>query len=276
MKSSRAFTLMEVLVVISIIALLMAILVPGLALATKTARQMKSKTQLKGIHNTFVVYAEQNNGWYPSLNNTGDPTYYDYVVNSNTSEAGDVAAPPLVPVVGAELAFWLVLREALLQPGDLVSPVDDATLEFESQTTPTKYFVWDSGVTAGYPTPPDDSWGSANYSYATLEIETSLVRRRLWRDNGQAQLPIASDRAIDNDDTSPAGNGIVGEIRSIHTNPDLDVNRWDGFMVWNDGHVSRSSEVVPTRLSDETPNTEDDLFEDLDTLLRHDNITPGY
>ena len=93
--------------------------------------------------------------------------------------------------------------------------------------------------------------------------------RSLWRANGNAQLPIASDRAINND-TDAAGN----EIKSIHTNPGPDQDAWDGFIVWNDGHVTRDGDVVTTRLSDETPNNNDELFFDTaaanDTLLDHD------
>ena len=269
MRSSRAFTLMEVLVVISIIALLMAILVPGLALAKRTANQMKSKTQLKSIQNNFVVYSDKNNDWYPGVTNTGANGYYDYVVNTNDSDLDIPVTPGAAPYgPGAVTAFWLLMREAFLLPEDVVSPVDDETLQFDPVTIDGDG-LYDVDDVDGDPV---DTWGFGNYSYATLEISVSSgVRRRLWRNNGNAQLPIAGDRAIKND----ADDSGSGAIRSIHTNPDEDITRWNGFIVWNDGHVSQGNEQAdtPTRLSDANPINDDYLFgAPGNTLLQHNNV----
>ena len=273
MRSSRAFTLMEVLVVISIIALLMAILVPGLAMARKMGNQMKSKTQLRAIQNSFVIYSDKNNDWYPGVDNTGANGYYDYIVNDQSTNDGVRVTPGAAPFgPGAVLAFWLLLREAFLLPEDVVSPVDNEKLIFTPD--PALIFGGLYSVGAGIAGVRDDDWTEANYSYATLKIADvpgDDMRRRLWRNNGNAQLPIASDRAIDNDDTSGAGNAIVGEIRSIHTNPDLDRNDWSGYIAWNDGHVTQGTDTAetPTRLTDERPTNNDYLFDTADAALQH-------
>ncbi len=71
MRRPRAFTLIELLVVISIIALLIGILLPALGAARRTARQMQSSTQVRGIHNALVTYAQGNKSYFPGILPTG-------------------------------------------------------------------------------------------------------------------------------------------------------------------------------------------------------------
>ena len=71
MRRTEGFTLIELLVVISIIALLIGILLPALGLARETARQMQSSTQVRGIHNALVTYAQGNKSYYPGIMPTG-------------------------------------------------------------------------------------------------------------------------------------------------------------------------------------------------------------
>ena len=55
MKKSKAFTLIEVLVVISIISLLISILLPALSSARAAARDLKCKTQLRQIGTANIM-----------------------------------------------------------------------------------------------------------------------------------------------------------------------------------------------------------------------------
>ena len=63
----RAFTLIELLVVIAIVALLIAILLPTLNAARKTAEQVKCYSNLRQIALSSTMYADANNGWSPAL-----------------------------------------------------------------------------------------------------------------------------------------------------------------------------------------------------------------
>jgi prepilin-type N-terminal cleavage/methylation domain-containing protein len=69
MKKNRGFTLIELLVVIAIIALLIGILLPALSKARQSARQLKDSTQVRGLVQSMVTWAQtnQDNYMYPSL-----------------------------------------------------------------------------------------------------------------------------------------------------------------------------------------------------------------
>lgn len=65
MKRRFAFTLVELLVVIGIIALLVSILLPALGKARRQAVLTQCQAQLKDIGNTLAMYASANKGSYP-------------------------------------------------------------------------------------------------------------------------------------------------------------------------------------------------------------------
>src|SRR5262245_59587967 len=67
-----AFTLVELLVVIGIIAVLMAILLPSLNNARQTAIRIKCASNLRQIGQAFVLYNVNNRGYViPSYTMTG-------------------------------------------------------------------------------------------------------------------------------------------------------------------------------------------------------------
>jgi prepilin-type N-terminal cleavage/methylation domain-containing protein/prepilin-type processing-associated H-X9-DG protein len=89
-RARKGFTLVELLVVIGIIALLISILLPGLAAARRQAGAVKCAAALRELGNAFQMYSIENKGYYPVVQHD------NYVVGSIKPPGG----------TGNSAAFW--------------------------------------------------------------------------------------------------------------------------------------------------------------------------
>lgn len=64
----RAFTLVELLVVIGVIAVLISLLLPALNRARASARSVKCMANLRQIGVGYQMYRNDNNNWFPPVN----------------------------------------------------------------------------------------------------------------------------------------------------------------------------------------------------------------
>src|SRR5687768_16715508 len=79
----RGFTLVELLVVISIIGMLMALLLPAVQSARESGRSNTCRNNLRNLSLSVIQY-ETNRSAYPGYNNDIDPTVpYDGVLDDN-------------------------------------------------------------------------------------------------------------------------------------------------------------------------------------------------
>lgn len=77
-ESRRAFTLVELLVVIGIIAVLVSILLPALNKARTAASAVRCGSNMKQIGHALMLYANENKGFLPPLaRNWGSPFWMD-------------------------------------------------------------------------------------------------------------------------------------------------------------------------------------------------------
>lgn len=174
----RAFTLIELLVVISIIALLIAILLPALGAARESAQKLQSSTQVRGIHQGFVVYGQSNDGFYPGVNGVFSDTAKIFVhenqIDSISGERNNAGNR-----VSARIA--IALEDDLFTPEYAISPVE----------TNEEVREWEPGnVYSGLNDPLT--------SYAMLqltEVGFSIERIKEWRDTMNGRAIVMGDRA---------------------------------------------------------------------------------
>ncbi len=77
MKKIKAFTLVELLVVISVIAILMAIMLPVLRKAREAAREIVCRSNLRGIGIGIQGFLQDKEDRFPNLNRANGFFWYD-------------------------------------------------------------------------------------------------------------------------------------------------------------------------------------------------------
>ena len=99
----RGFTLVELLVVISIIALLISILLPALGAAREAGRKVVCAAHLRGLSQGVSMYALENNDWIPGPNTSGLAMRQGQPVNLNSSSAPTQDWDWISPSIGSSL-----------------------------------------------------------------------------------------------------------------------------------------------------------------------------
>lgn len=277
------FTLVELLVVVSIIGLLIGILLPALSRAKKQAAQVKDGAQVREIVRGFTSFAQNNRERYPlphlldRLNHTEGPG------TAGTATLPANAGPEQIKKnrTGAILAVLIslgnVTPEQLINPAEVDGNVArDSDYQFGniSQAQTPAQGLWDPGfVGSGARTrdnyvpptiqdprnPPDNpNIGQViklNNSYAHQPIFGNRAGSGTWGSTYSANDAVFTNRgpkyvAPVNQGTNdaypyaPGAEGLYSATLLIHGGK----KTWEGNIGYNDGHVQFENTASPQNI----------------------------
>ncbi|HZZ42463.1 MAG TPA: prepilin-type N-terminal cleavage/methylation domain-containing protein [Tepidisphaeraceae bacterium] len=142
-RRKNGFTLVELLVVIGIIALLISILLPALNRARENANRISCSSNLRQISMAFVMYTNENKGWFPNIAVFGGP-------NPPALGYGYQAAPLGYPADWYGWPDdWIIWRgTAQGIPRDPTLPLRGAIVKYLGNPTSTKIMTCPSDDTS--------------------------------------------------------------------------------------------------------------------------------
>jgi prepilin-type N-terminal cleavage/methylation domain-containing protein len=193
LAARRAFTLVELLLVIAIIAILVSITLPALGSSRETARRIKCLANLKGIGGGIAAYMNDSKDLLPRVRplhdpangNTNDPSLLDVMVvylSVNSPEREDPNDPN---------SFFTHVSDVFICPGDRVGkdPATNYEPLWRTSGCSYEYLAGEMMVFAEQLTVVDPQGAT-----------TQVYRDPKWRD-----LPVL----LDNDDWHAFRKGAV-------------------------------------------------------------------
>ncbi len=165
-RASRAFTLVELLVVIGIIAVLISILLPALRKARESANEVACSSNLRQIGMAYMMYTNDHRGWTWSQDDAGD---------SSLLRKFPVGAGKIGPYIGSG---HLLAGKYLLSDG-----------VFRCPSAPSDIGTGSRQYTKGSTLNPPNYWGSDYFQRINNFVYTALRYPRDGKKGVEADNP---------------------------------------------------------------------------------------
>jgi len=225
----RAFTLVEVLVVVGIVALLMGVLLPTINRARETSRRASCMANLRAIGQGLLAYAGDNKGELPRI--IAQP-----IDNNDYLESHEPDATVVNPFASATngknasyAALFLLVRYDILKPDVFVCPsTNDVVDDFGGQdprrrSNFTKIRATESGNLVAT---------NCSYTYACMYPNKNASVKRMKLGTLPGRFPLAADKSLRRCSLFPDDGHTKGNSRN-HKRAGQNVVYVDGSVEWH-------------------------------------------
>ncbi|MCH2137886.1 MAG: type II secretion system GspH family protein [Phycisphaerales bacterium] len=271
----RGVTLVELLVVISIIGILMAVLFTAMSPAQRAAMELQERENMRQIHGGLKGWAASNNNRNPIPG---------LVRRKGVDFDGNGSADRFVEGRGAEDPNWndhaamlsLCIMNTLFTPSQLISPNEPSphvyrledynynlygSLDSEHDDRPHR---WDPSFGNHLDGQGPDTNPGCNNSYAFIPLAGER-RRDNWDRQGSSNFPIIGTRGpMDGDEqqiyVAPDASGPASITGLIMATP----GAWRGVLTFTDGHTEIHDGFYPAQMVYRMGTTDvpDNVFND--------------
>lgn len=229
MPTRRAFTLIELAAVVAASGSLVAMATQPLFKARQDARRLKDSTQVRGIHQAFVLFATNNADAYPL------PSRLD------RSDA-TISAPAATKNTTANI-YSLLVYQGMIAPEMLICPAEvnrairikeDYEYENPKAAAVPANALWDPSLSVNF------TAGKSHASYAHLQPAGDRLKR--WSNTFNADEAVLTLRGpeianVERGQPTPEGMPVTPTLANAKSNT-LDIfgegKAWAGNVVMND------------------------------------------